>query len=142
MKKIIFSLLGISFLVSGCGSTLKSMPGFAHTTALMVGETKEKIILQIEHVCGEPKEVAYMAKNTPDELETRRYNFTTKYDLVLYFHKDTFFQAGLLEPNSKRYPNYRPDYKEVTKGSSGPVGYIIVRKGNTRSIDILYENKK
>ncbi len=88
IKRYVPILLFIfGFLLYGCAPLLENMPGFAHTAVLIVGNDKASVISQAESLCGEPKVVAYADKDTSDEIETRRYNFTTVYDLVLYFHK-------------------------------------------------------
>lgn len=119
-------------------STEAGFFSFKHTVAIIVGDTKTKVLSQAEHILIRPKDVTYAFQGTSDEVEVRRYIFTEGYDLVLCFYKDVFLEANLVDPNSNDYPAIRPDYKSVHKGSPGPVGYLITKDSRTLSIKVLH----
>lgn len=142
MKRLGIVLCLLVFLAHGCAPVLESMPGVTHTAALMIGNSKDNVVSQAEHICGKPTGVAYAAKGTPDEFEVRRYKFWVDSDLVLYFYKDIFFQAGLIDPKSTTYPSVRNDYKEMDRQSPGPIGYLLTLQGKVASIKPIERNDK
>ena len=144
MNWIACTLVLILLGTSGCAPVLEKTPGFTHTAALMIGDSKNNAIAQAEHICGSIKVVAYGLKGTPDEFEARRYSFTVEKDLVLYFYNDVFVQGRLVEPQSIIFPNIRRDYKEVKRGApgSGEVGYFLKRDENVASIDSIMDSQK
>lgn len=131
-------IVGLLLILSGCATIIENMPGFTHTATLIIGESKNTLLSQAEHILVKPKQISYAFKGTSREVEIRRYTFTDVYDLVLYFYNDVFFQSDLIEPASDTYPHFREDYKSVHKGSPGPIGYILSYNGKTMSIDTLW----
>ena len=144
MKWLACTLFLILLGTSGCASVVERTPGFTHTAALMIGDQRNDVIAQAEHICGSVKMVAYGLQGTPDEFEARRYSFTVEKDLVLYFYNDVFVQARLVEPQSNRFPNIRRDYKEVKRGAPGSreVGYFLKRDENIASIQSITDSQK
>lgn len=142
MKRVATVLSLLVFFAYGCAPVLESLPGVTHTAALMIGNSKDNVTSQAEHICGTPIMVGFGAKGTPDEIEVRRYKFWVNSDLVLFFYKDIFFQAGLIDTKSTTYPSVRNDYKEMNRQSPGPIGYLLTLQGKVASINPIERNDK
>jgi hypothetical protein len=143
MQKILFITL-LAFIVTSCASVMESTPGFTHTAALMIGDSKDNVISQAEHICGKPKLVGHV-EGAPEEIEVkrieiRRYGFFNDSDVLLYFYNGIFFQAALIDPKSTTYPPFRQDYKEVNRESPGPAGYLLTLQGKVGSIKTIQRN--
>lgn len=137
MTKIINAIIVTIMFLFFCSTSHAGVFNFNHTAAIIIGETRAKTLSQAEHILIKPKIIIYAFQGTSDEVEIRRYAFTQVYDLLLYFHQDIFFEAELIEPSSNTYPAMRSDYKNVQKGSPGPVGYLITKNSKTLTIQTL-----
>lgn len=139
--KVIVSLT-ILLTFSGCASL--PLGSFTHTSALIIGDSKEKVIADSAHFLGSPKTSAKLdLPDNGEQIEFSRYTFTDVYDLGLYFYKGTFVQGVLMEPKAiDEFPVVRGDYKEVRKGSPGPIGYMLTKNKKTASINTIWEKAR
>ncbi len=135
--KIIILFILVLLNCIGCATLLEDMTAYTHTAFIAVGTQKDKISTQVEHLFGKPIRELYADKNTDDELLLVEYSFTKDYNLLLFFYKNTFIQADVHKPGEWKYPDYRGDYKMVTKDSPGPAGYLLTNNGRTSSIKTL-----
>lgn len=137
MIKLFFLLTAFSAIL-GCASL--PIGGFNHTTALIIGDPQERVIADSMHIIGSPKNSGKVAGDIPeDQITFNRYTFTDQFDLGLYFYKGTFIQAVLIDPKTpSNLPAVRDDFKNVQKGSPGPVGYMLISNKKTASIKTLY----
>ena len=96
----------------------------------------------MEHILGKPVRELYANKSAEDELLLLEYNFTVDYNLILCYYRNRLVQADLHKPGDWKYPDYKADYKTVTKDSPGPAGYLLANNGKTTSIKTLEKNRK
>jgi hypothetical protein len=139
--RIVVLLIMILISCVGCATLAEDMIAFTHSAFLPIGATKNEVDLQVDHILGKPIRELYADKNIEDELLAFEYNFTVDYNLVLYYYKNRLVQADLHKPGEYKYPDYRGDYKTVTKDvPSGQIaGYLLTSSGKTASIKTLWK---
>ena len=126
MKKIIFFLWCLC-VVSGCSThSVQNLQGDVYEAEILIGQKRSVVLKAAETVFGEPKQTGIVFKDSNYEVELRRYPFTNVSDVVMYFHKNIFIQAGLMPVESPEYPPLRTDYKSISADKPGPVlGYTV-----------------
>lgn len=118
--------------LTGCAAMLEGMPGFTHTSALMVGASKSDIVTQLGQVGLAPKEEIFMK----DVLDKKYKNitgyvgdFSDNYNFVVLFDNDAF-KEFILQPHNQGLINMSAT-REFVKG------YLLTRKNNKIDVAIL-----
>lgn len=100
MKKSI--LLICIMVLAGCASVFEAMPGFTHTSSLMLGSPKSKVVASASHTLGNPLTTL---QDKDKKVHIYRYTFAGGEDIVLYFNEGKFVKLTLVDTASSNYPD-------------------------------------
>ncbi len=127
-----FIILLCLFFLAGCATLMESTPGFAHTAALMVGQSKAEVFSQLKNVGLFPTGEVDMS-----QVNMKRFEHTTGYggafseaeSFIVMFDGDEL-QEFFTQPKGSSGLNISDDYGVIR-------GYLLVRKGSEVSVKKL-----
>ncbi|MCA9406221.1 MAG: tetratricopeptide repeat protein [Candidatus Omnitrophica bacterium] len=123
--QLILALLFLSTATCYAGIFSKT-----HTAALMLGEGRNEVLKQAEHVLGEPIKTDVMPADEENQFETRYYEFTDEEYIVLIFYGNRFFQLIV----EKKDPD---DLPFLTDMSYYLKGFVLAKKGEKIELKML-----
>ena len=136
MKRMYYCLIVItSLLFSGCASLFSLLPGFRHVSAFCIGTDQSEIVSNAKHIFSGVKKVYFVDQGTPNEKEIWRFTFFTDADVCLCFYKEKFFQAILINPESKEELEFREDFKNPQIGGEYPRCYVVSSGNNVGKME-------
>ena len=113
--------------------TTQAYAGFfssVHTSALMLGNNKDDVLTQAEHILGEPIKTECMDDDRTGGFELRYYSFTDENNIILVFNQNRFFQLIVEAKNPEDIP-FITDMTDQLKG------FLIVKKDKKIEIQLL-----
>lgn len=112
-----------------------------HTSAVMIGASKQSTLNSLTHTLGKPIKQASYPKD--GELSAVQYRLTTDSNLVVWLYKDKVVQVSLKDPKISALGLPRADYQSidaetVKSDPQEPKGYFISDDGRETTIKPLY----